>query len=651
MLGIKKILCSCAAICIAVSILSFSAFADELVVDVPNLPVWDGTVAESFAGGSGTADDPYLISNGSQLALLMQKINDTVKESQQTTEGEYYKLTADIVLNDVTNYYDWSAEVAPANEWIPGGAVANYIPKGFAGYLDGGNYDIIGMYINRKGQYNGLFGYIYDGQVKDLGIRYAYVNGGSSTAALTGYVRASSTDVVISNCKVTDTTVIGKNNVGALGGYVEAYTHSLLFDKCSVAGHSYVKGNDYVGGIGGLIVAYGINYSKDGKYAVSFTNCMNAASVSGKTGVGGIIGSSKDYVSVLSGSDTIALLIENCINNGALACSVEHIGSIAGTVGPIGREDALVVTNIINCFGNKDYNESIYGYTLSATDASNSSVITSTEMAEEDRFSAFDFGNTWSFVNGVPVIKVKGDALGEGSVRADDFIQSLAALVGTFDISDLQISNIDFDSNGVFDLADINKFIVYLRNKGARSANISAENLRIAKDLTTIIGEDGKQYLQDVFAPITGKVEQAYEASRAWNRGDIVALGNDGKVSNKEYGNVFTEGNIFNVDSSENGKLGYVKIDLYDEPTGFLEILEDDSIYMVTEDTVVTFLDKSDNNLKIVEPKTFASTSKNYRQNDDKNELMRVFLCVEDNVEEDADEELYNIIYAVIVRD
>lgn len=47
--------------------------------------VWDGTIAESYAGGTGTRTDPFLISNGSQLAKMVNDGNDTA--------GKFYKLT------------------------------------------------------------------------------------------------------------------------------------------------------------------------------------------------------------------------------------------------------------------------------------------------------------------------------------------------------------------------------------------------------------------------------------------------------------------------------------------------------------------------------------------------------------------------------
>ena len=51
--------------------------------------VWDGSVATSFAGGTGTQDDPYLIEDGSQLAYLSK----ICKEDGSQTSGKYYKLT------------------------------------------------------------------------------------------------------------------------------------------------------------------------------------------------------------------------------------------------------------------------------------------------------------------------------------------------------------------------------------------------------------------------------------------------------------------------------------------------------------------------------------------------------------------------------
>ena len=64
--------------------------------------IWDGSIAAGFAGGSGTEDDPYLISNGSELAYLAQQVN-----SGNGYENVHFKLTNDIYLNDTTDWELW----------------------------------------------------------------------------------------------------------------------------------------------------------------------------------------------------------------------------------------------------------------------------------------------------------------------------------------------------------------------------------------------------------------------------------------------------------------------------------------------------------------------------------------------------------------
>ena len=55
-------------LCVAVTV---SAAISGTAVFAAGIDAWDGTRAESYAGGSGTAEDPYLISTPEQLALLV----------------------------------------------------------------------------------------------------------------------------------------------------------------------------------------------------------------------------------------------------------------------------------------------------------------------------------------------------------------------------------------------------------------------------------------------------------------------------------------------------------------------------------------------------------------------------------------------------
>ncbi len=58
--------------------------------------VWDGSVSTSFASGSGTEADPYIIATGGQLAYMRQLVNTGAQ-----VIGAYYKMSANIDLNHI----------------------------------------------------------------------------------------------------------------------------------------------------------------------------------------------------------------------------------------------------------------------------------------------------------------------------------------------------------------------------------------------------------------------------------------------------------------------------------------------------------------------------------------------------------------------
>ena len=87
----KKIILSLLlALCLVMALVPMTAFAE----DAQNINVWDGSTAAAFAGGTGTAEDPYQIANGAQLAYLASSVN-----SGETYAGKNFVLTANIDLN------------------------------------------------------------------------------------------------------------------------------------------------------------------------------------------------------------------------------------------------------------------------------------------------------------------------------------------------------------------------------------------------------------------------------------------------------------------------------------------------------------------------------------------------------------------------
>ena len=104
----KKILSLLVTMGLAASLVPVSVFAD-------GTEVWDGSVAESFAGGKGTKDDPYQIATGSQLAYFAKRVN--AEEYGEKYADTYFELTEDIDLG--------------GKEWTPvGETVADLIMGG-----------------------------------------------------------------------------------------------------------------------------------------------------------------------------------------------------------------------------------------------------------------------------------------------------------------------------------------------------------------------------------------------------------------------------------------------------------------------------------------------------------------------------------------
>lgn len=86
----------------------------------------DGSVAETYAGGNGSEENPYQISNGAELAKLSQDVNNGM-----TFKDVFFELTDDIILNkDVMDENGkLTNDSANLNIWIPIGDRANQRTK------------------------------------------------------------------------------------------------------------------------------------------------------------------------------------------------------------------------------------------------------------------------------------------------------------------------------------------------------------------------------------------------------------------------------------------------------------------------------------------------------------------------------------------
>lgn len=178
--------------------------------------VWDGSVAESYSG-EGTIDSPYIITNGSELALLAVQL-ETID-----FENKYFILGNDIVLNkgiftytkeDGIKYTDNS----DVNEIIPN--EDNDIVKtfnhldGFKGNFSGNGYSIYGLYIDESidGQ-NALFTNLA-GNVSNLYVKNSIIYGGSVVAGIASKTNNSTLENVSYNGYVISDSDVINDSLG-----------------------------------------------------------------------------------------------------------------------------------------------------------------------------------------------------------------------------------------------------------------------------------------------------------------------------------------------------------------------------------------------------------------------------------------------------
>ena len=340
----KKILSLLVTMGLAASLVPVSVFAD-------GTEVWDGSVAESFAGGKGTKDDPYQIATGSQLAYFAKRVN--AEEYGEKYADTYFELTEDIDLG--------------GKEWTPvGETVADLIMGGheyfvFSGNFDGNGYTIKNLTIGTEtspysGDVCGLFG-ATSGTIEDVvleNVSINYVGGNHSSGygfrmggALVGY---SMGDIV--NCTVigldmkagSDGSYVALNSIGGLVGIQDGGTtvsHSRVSGKIE---ESTKKGN--VGGFVGTLAKGSSAKYCGADVSVEVTGNGRGIAVGGFVGIG-------------NGVTIDETLIENCYATGNIT-GAEYAGGFVGNISGL---------NISNCYAKGDVSNSFVGASFLGTDA------------------------------------------------------------------------------------------------------------------------------------------------------------------------------------------------------------------------------------------------------------------------------------------
>ncbi|MGN0186797.1 MAG: GLUG motif-containing protein [Paludibacteraceae bacterium] len=301
---------------------------------MPSTAWAQGTITPSQpTNGDGKADSPYEIGTAEELYWFAGLVNgDASVCTGDVTQNKAAcaKLTTDIEVNsNLLANLNADGTVKDGYEvkiWTPIGNKDNP----YAGTFDGNGKTVSGLYFNNTStDYVGLFGYVYSGTIKNVGVVDSYFKGSSYVGGVCGYVYSSggTSTATITNCYNTG-SVSGSLEVGGVCGRNHAYSVVGTAEAKATITNCYNAGS--VSGTGNVGGVCGRNYAESygGTAEATITNCHNTGSVSGTGYVGGVCG--QNYAYSESGTAEATATITNCHNTGSASGSGSNVGGVCG---------------------------------------------------------------------------------------------------------------------------------------------------------------------------------------------------------------------------------------------------------------------------------------------------------------------------------
>ena len=237
---------------------------------------WSGFPASGANSGEGTSADPYMITNGEELAWAIQN----------SKADKYYKLANNIYLNDITRV-----------NWTDGVAMDGYTPRSWykqtsvQGNFDGDNHVVYGLYYKSNNGVPGtswgfsdgagLFPTIADSttlNISNMGIDSAYVNSQNGAGAFVGAKASNSAtdaNLTVNNSYVgEEVTLIGQDTGAAIGinrGVITTVNDFYTLATQTAASCTGIA-SDWYGGSINLNRVYNAKGSLDSKNVSTVTN-------------------------------------------------------------------------------------------------------------------------------------------------------------------------------------------------------------------------------------------------------------------------------------------------------------------------------------------------------------------------------------------
>ena len=232
-----------------------AVYANEDTVDDTN----EDNGVSLYSGGSGTKEDPWVISTVDDLQKLAKTVNDG-----EDYNGKYFIQDTDLDLMGIT--------------WEPIGYTdGDYY---FSGHYDGKNHSISNATstgkVDEDGQATvGIFGCIIEGSVSNLHVKNAVFSANSEGGySLAGGIAGITFDSDITNCSVENSSLKGEKTLvanNACVGGITGYSVHGIFQNCASVNNKIIS-QTYAGGIVGEID----DSISNNEGASAFTNCYVA---------------------------------------------------------------------------------------------------------------------------------------------------------------------------------------------------------------------------------------------------------------------------------------------------------------------------------------------------------------------------------------
>ena len=267
----------------------------------------EGSTMPAYSGGSGTQDDPWLISSVEDLQTLASTINDgkAAEFDADCTDtgdgipgnyhGYYFKQKTDLDLSSIEN-------------WDPIGYSGGQNLY-FAGHYDGDGHTISNAKSTGKNDDEGfatagIFGWLAFGSVKNLTVKNAdFFAEGNKNMSYAGGVLAVAYSCSVENCSVYNSKIESRrapNENSNYAGGITGIASNSSFEKCASVENTIRHGSFGGGFIGAL----------DGGGNSNFTNCYVAnCIVTGCSDTGAMNTLSGGFQSASMGGDAI---LNNC---------------------------------------------------------------------------------------------------------------------------------------------------------------------------------------------------------------------------------------------------------------------------------------------------------------------------------------------------